>query len=366
MSARVAVLGAGLMGRLLALALARAGHAVDVFERGTADAADSAAHVAAAMLAPLAESVDAEPLVVDMGQASLVRWPELLVDLPQPVFFQQNGTLVVWHAQDRDQAVRFGRSLARLDATLPASERVQSLAGAELAALEPALGQRFPRGYYLPGEGQLDNRALLAALGAALQAAPVRLHWQHEVTPDRLEADWIIDCRGLGAKPHWPSLRGVRGEVVRVWAPDVPLSRPVRLLHPRYPLYIAPKPEGVHVIGATQIESEDTSPASVRSALELLSALYSVHPAFGEARILEMMSHCRPALPDNRPEIRWDGRRLIQINGLYRHGFLIAPAMLDAAMALIRQLMTTPTAEAFSDWRSAQRWSSIYHLKEAA
>ena len=141
------------------------------------------------------------------------------------------------------------------------------------------------------------------------------------------------------------------------------LSRPVRLLHPRYPLYIAPKPDGVYVIGATQIESEDLSPASVRSALELLSALYSVHPAFGEARILEMSSQCRPALPDNRPEIRWDGGRLIQINGLYRHGYLIAPALLEAALSLIGQLEQSTTD--LGAWRETQPWAPIYHLQEA-
>ena len=364
MSARFAILGAGLMGRLLGLSLAREGHAVDVYERGGPDASSSAAHVAAAMLAPLAESVEAEPLIVDLGQASLARWPELLDSLPAPVFFQQSGTVIVWHSQDRDQAAQFGRRLHRHDEQWPPEHRARELTGAEIAALEPGLGQRFPRGLYLPREGQLDNRALLSALGVALAEAGVTMYWQTETSPERVQADWIIDCRGLGAKPDWRALRGVRGEVVRVHAPEVNLTRPVRLLHPRYPLYIAPKPDGVYVIGATQIESEDLSPASVRSALELLSALYSVHPAFGEARILEMVSQCRPALPDNRPEIRWDGRRLIQINGLYRHGYLIAPAMLDAAMGLIHRL--NHSSEALDGWAASQPWTSLYHLKEAA
>ena len=69
--------------------------------------------------------------------------------------------------------------------------------------------------------------------------------------------------------------------MIRLHAPEVSLRRPVRLMHPRYPLYIAPKPDHVFVIGATEIESEDTSPASVRSTLELLSAAYSLHSGFG-------------------------------------------------------------------------------------
>ena len=364
MSARFAVLGAGLMGRLLAFTLAREGHAVEVYERGGADGGTSAAHVAAAMLAPLAESVEAEKLIVDLGLASLERWPELLASLPAPVFFQRSGTVIVWHSQDRDQAAQFGRRLHRLDDGLPPENRARELTGAEIAELEPGLGQRFPRGIYLPREGQLDNRALLTALGLALTESGVTPHWHGESSPEHVQADWIVDCRGLGAKPDWQALRGVRGEVVRVHAPEVNLTRPVRLLHPRYPLYIAPKPDGVYVIGATQIESEDLSPTSVRSALELLSALYSVHPAFGEARILEMATQCRPALPDNKPEIRWAGGKLIQINGLYRHGYLIAPAVLEAAMALIQRL--THSTEGLDDWRNRQLWAPLYHLKETA
>jgi glycine oxidase len=151
--------------------------------------------------------------------------------------------------------------------------------------------------------------------------------------------------------------------VIRVHTPDVVLNRPVRLLHPRYPIYIAPKPDGNFVIGATQIETEDSSPISVRSALELLSALYSVHPVFGEARIIEMASQCRPALPDNLPEIRWDGDKLIQVNGLFRHGFLIAPAVADAVMTLIAHALSGGR-EQWDAWRERQVWASMYRLTE--
>jgi glycine oxidase len=88
----------------------------------------------------------------------------------------------------------------------------------------------------------------------------------------------------------------------------------------------------VFVIGATEIESEDLSPASVRSTLELLSAAYTVDPGFGEARVLEIGVQARPTLPDHLPTLQPSGPRQLQINGLYRHGFLIAPALLDAAL----------------------------------
>ena len=168
----------------------------------------------------------------------------------------------------------------------------------------------------------------------------------------------MIDCRGLGAKAAWQSqhelsdlsslstnlaqsnsLRGVRGEVIRLHAPKVNLRRPTRLIHPRYPIYIAPKEHDIYVVGATEIESEDLSEMSVRSAMELLSAVYTVHSGFAEARILEMATQCRPTLKDNLPEIRVkktiNTSGLMMINGLYRHGFMISPAILDCALELL-------------------------------
>jgi glycine oxidase len=147
----------------------------------------------------------------------------------------------------------------------------------------------------------------------------------------------VLDCRGLGAKPQWPGLRGVRGEIITLHAPNVTLSRPTRLIHPRYPIYIAPKQDGYFLVGATEIESEDTSPMSVRSALELLSAAYTVDSGFGEARIVELVAQCRPTLPDNRPAVRRLGSRCLQVNGLYRHGYLIAPAMHDVVLQLMQR-----------------------------
>ncbi|MET0544172.1 MAG: FAD-dependent oxidoreductase [Variovorax sp.] len=337
--AAATVLGAGLMGRLVALALAQRGCEVALFDAHGAEADGAAARVAAAMLAPLAESTVAPASVVRMGQHGLTRWPQLLATLSAPVFFQREGTVVLWHRQDAAEAARFAGVLARTVQEVPELPAMQRLDGAGIAALEPALGQRFAQGLWLPGEGQLDNRQLLAALLATLQSMPnVQLNWHSPHAPEDFApdaAERVIDCRGLGARPQWQALRGVRGEVIRVHAPEVNLVRPTRLVHPRYPLYIAPKPDGVFVIGATEIESDDMSPASVRSTLELLSAAYTVHSGFAEARILEIGTQCRPTLPDNLPAIRPLGPRTLQINGLYRHGFLIAPALLDQAMQML-------------------------------
>ncbi|MGE3627995.1 MAG: FAD-dependent oxidoreductase, partial [Hyphomicrobiales bacterium] len=106
------------------------------------------------------------------------------------------------------------------------------------------------------------------------------------------------------------------------------LRRPVRLLHPRFPIYVVPWDGGRYMIGATQIESEDPGPVTLRSALELLSTAYALHPAFGEAQILEFGAGLRPSFPDNLPRIVVRNDH-IYVNGLYRHGFLLAPALAE-------------------------------------
>ncbi len=374
-----AVLGAGLMGRLLAHRLAELGHEVEVFEAQGPDAQGAAARVAAAMLAPLAESAITELSVVRMGQHSLARWPQLIAGLVEPVFFQQNGTLIVWHRQDAAEARRFEQCLKQTQLKLPNLPVPAHLAEASLADLEPALKGRFAQALYLPGEGQIDNRQLLSSLLKSLVQQGVKMHWfsprspedfntsnRHppkkiiSSTPDNTDSTnsadstnstatagfaWVFDCRGLGARGQWPALRGVRGEVIRLYAPEVTLQRPTRLIHPRYPLYIAPKENHVFVVGATEIESDDLSPASVRSTLELLSAAYTVHSGFAEARILEIATQARPTLTDNLPAIRCLSERCLQINGLYRHGFLIAPAMLDVVLEWVQHQTKTLASE---------------------
>ena len=105
-------------------------------------------------------------------------------------------------------------------------------------------------------------------------------------------------------------------------------------MHPRYKLYISPRAGNRYVIGATEIESESMKPVTVRSSLELMSALYSVHSGFAEATVLHAYAHCRPAMPDNLPEIKCaDG--LLVVNGLYRHGYLLSPHVLESALAML-------------------------------
>jgi glycine oxidase len=336
-----AIAGAGLMGRLIAWRLVRLGWHVSLFDRVVRDDVQSASHVAAAMLSPLAERVEADDVVWHQAQHAAELWPqwlrELQADTHQAVYHRVDGTLVLAHPSDAGLLSHFEKTLRH---KLPAAqhERLQPLTGAALAQCEPALAGRFEHGLLLHGEGQLANDELLAALAQALVTARVEWHEGAEVLSLRagvlitsegtLAADVVIDARGVGAVADTPGLRGVRGEVITVECPGLTLTRPVRLMHPRYPVYIAPRPGHRFVVGATQLESQDSGPATLRSVLELGSALHSLHPAFGEARVLRVAASLRPAFDDNRPALRLN-RGVWQLNGLYRHGYLCGPALVD-------------------------------------
>ena len=143
---------------------------------------------------------------------------------------------------------------------------------------------------------------------------------------DARRHDRTVDCTGAAQIGRLPTLRGVRGEMLLLETAEVRLSRPVRLLHPRHPIYIVPRESNRFMVGATMIESGDAGPVTARSLMELLNAAYALHPAFGEARLTESGAGIRPAYPDNLPRVS-EENGILHVNGLYRHGFLLAPAM---------------------------------------
>ncbi|MDX1352179.1 MAG: FAD-dependent oxidoreductase [Thiomicrorhabdus sp.] len=343
---KVAVLGAGLMGRMLTISLFDE-FDVSLFDQDSGDASQAASYLAAAMLAPLAESVDSDIEIMQMGERALELWPSFIERLCSPVFFQRAGSLIV--SFDQDLAV-----LQQFQSRLKGSS-FEVLNSTQIQTLEPELTARFHKGLFLPDEAQLDNRQLLNSMAQTIYQHDVAWHKNAQVTVVDDEVlvnqkpltgfDFIIDCRGIGLKEDFSveknQLRGVRGEVIRVHAPEVSLQRPVRLMHPRYPIYIAPKQNHHFVIGATQLESEDQRKPTVRSALELLSACFSVHTGFAEAEIISMDAGLRPAFMDNHPKIYQSNKRIV-VNGLFRHGFLLAPVMVEACLNTIKAMQSKP------------------------
>jgi len=307
---RVRVIGAGVAGLTCALELAERGAAVEVLERG-AGPGRGCSWFAGGMLAPWCELESCGPLIARLGEEGLPWWRAHFPDTAV------NGTLVVAHARDLPELQQFARR----------SERYERLAAAGIAALEPDLAGRFSHALWFREEAHLDPRAAVAALAARLAERGVPLTYGVEggaaqPPPGRT----VIDCTGLAARSTLQDLRGVKGEMVLLRCADVRLGRPVRVLHPRMPVYVVPRGAGLYMVGASMLESDAERRVSARTLLELLSAAYALHPGFGEAEVVEIGSGVRAAFPDNLPRLTRTAQGL-SVNGLYRHGFLIAPAL---------------------------------------
>jgi glycine oxidase len=310
------VVGAGVAGLTTALTLAERGATVSLVER-SGELGGNASWLAGGMLAPFCEGESAPPSVVELGRRAIDWWAARVAGVVRA------GTLVLAPPRDAAEIERFA---ARTQGHEQADE-------ARIAALEPDLAGRFRKGLFFVGEGHLDPRVAMRALANALRRLDVDMRFGTDGEALGPEAGVVIDCRGFAARLHLRELRGVRGELIRVRTREVSLKRAVRLLHPRFPLYVVPRAGGEYMIGATMIESAEKGGVSVRSAIELMSAAYALHPAFGEAEILEMSADVRPAYPDNEPRVEERSGRIF-VNGFYRHGFLLAPAFAERAADL--------------------------------
>lgn len=306
----VTVVGAGVAGLTCAVELAERGVAVQVLERSDAPGPSCCSWFAGAMLAPGCELETSEPLIADLGAEGIAWWRDRLADTAL-----LNGSLVLAQPREPGQLLQFSRR----------TRGFEWLDSAAITALEPDLAGRFNKALLFRGEGHLDPRVALARLARRVEALGGLI--QYGVAwPCKPLTRWTIDCTGLAARHVLTDLRGVKGEMLIVRLPELSLSRSVRVLHPRNPVYVVPRSDGLFMIGATVIESDQRDRISARSMLELLAAAYALHPAFGEAEIVEIGAGIRPAFPDNLPRIRRIANTLY-VNGLYRHGFLIAPAL---------------------------------------
>ncbi|TIU01306.1 MAG: glycine oxidase ThiO [Mesorhizobium sp.] len=312
---RVLVKGAGVAGLTAAFEFANRGASVTVAELRP-QLGGNASWAAGGMLAPWCERESAEQPVLDLGRDAADWWDAVLSGQ-----VTRAGTLVVAAPRDAGELDRFASRTS-------GHRRVDEN---EIALLEPDLAGRFRRGLLFPNEAHLDPRQAMAALHDNLATMGVKFHFGCDARPVSGFARQI-DCMGMAAADD--RLRGVRGEMLILRTPDVSLSRPVRLLHPRFPLYAVPRTDHRFMIGATMIESQSAGPVTARSMMELLGAAHALHPAFGEAEIVETGVGVRPAFPDNLPRVETDGE-IIAINGLYRHGFLLAPAMARQAAGLV-------------------------------
>ena len=327
MRQRVSIVGAGVAGLTVAVELSARGADVTIYEKSDTVGAHACSRYAGGMLAPWCERESAEEEVVTLGKGAADWWEK------HTNLVVRNGSLVVAKGRDRSELKRVSSR----------TSNYSEINEHQVAELEPDLSGRFQLGLHFADEAHLDPRKAIAQLETKLRDAGACFRLGEPVEPKTLEGAGI-DTRGFAAQPELNDLRGVKGEMLLVHCPDVSLARPIRMLHPRIPLYIVPRGEGLFMIGATMIESSERGRITARSMLELLGSAYAPHPAFGEAEIVEMGVDVRPSYPDNLPRVTKENA-IVSINGLYRHGFLLSPAMAKQASDMILEMTSNEEAD---------------------
>jgi glycine oxidase len=359
MPARVLVVGGGVIGLSCAWQLAHAGHDVTVL--APAPGRDGASWVAAGMLAPVTEVQFGEAALTALLLEGSRQWPTFAAGLEaaagQAIGFDQSGTLTVaLDASDR----------AALDDLLSYQHRLgctaQRRSASECRALVPALTPTLRGGIEVPGDHQVDNRALLAALLTAGQRAGVRfVAGQAAVLSsgpngpsgpsvtttegDRLGSDVVLLAAGVGTPSidglegaGLPEIRPVKGHILRLGqtAAAPLLNRTVRALVHGRSVYLVPRADGSVVVGATVEERGADSTVQAGAVHQLLSDARAVVPGLDELELREAQAGLRPATADNAPCIGWTDLPGVAVaSGHYRNGILLAPLTAAAVVALL-------------------------------
>jgi glycine oxidase len=348
------VIGGGAIGLATAWRAASAGLRVTLLDP---DPGHGASWAAAGMLAPVTEVHYGELPLLALNLASNGLWPSFAAELTEltghDIGYRRTGTLMV--ARDTDDLAVLDRLLAYQRAH---DLEVERLSSRECRQREPRLSPRIRGGMLVPGDHQVDNRALVEALVVACDKAGVerRAERADEVI---VEADRVTGVRAAGgtiacgrvlvAGGCWSaSLGGLPPGMIPV--------RPVKgqLLHLRGPanpplatgnirgvdVYLVPRADGRFVVGATVEERGHDTTVTAGAVADLLRDAIELLPDIAELELAEATAGLRPGSPDNAPMIgpaAIDG--LVVAAGHYRNGILLTPV----TSAGIAELLTTGT-----------------------
>ncbi len=316
---QVAIIGAGVAGLTCACELVDRHVDICIHEQTNKLGEGSCSWFAGGMLAPYCERDTAEQEVMLRGLIATKWWKKHVTEVTQ------NGSLVLALPRDRNELER----LSRL------GKQCRWVNQPEISTIEPDLSEFSGPGLLFPDEAHLNPRKALQDLVNYLAKRKVSIQFDHAVRAEELDAKFILDCRGYNSHDVLSGLRGVKGEMMILRTKDISLTRPVRLLHPRQPIYIVPRNDHQYMLGATLIENHERTRFSVWSMLDLLNSALLLSSSFGEAEIIESGVDIRPAFDDNVPRL-YRKDNVIFVNGLYRHGFLLSPSLaIQAADAVL-------------------------------
>ncbi|SCL66210.1 glycine oxidase [Micromonospora eburnea] len=329
-------MGAGPVGLAIAWRCAQRGLRVVVHDPAPGS---GASHVAAGMLAPVAEAYFGERELTGLLAESAARWPAFAAELSEAagtdVGYRTDGTLVVGlTADDLAEARRLWAYQQGLG--LP----ITPLRPSALREHEPALATRVRGGAVAPGDHQVDPRRLLPALRTAAERAGVTLRPAPVARLSDVAARVTVVAAGCGAAALTGlPVRPVKGQVLRLRAPDrgTPGFRHViRGYADGESVYLVPRDSGEVVVGATVEERADTE-VTAGAVLRLLRAAVDLVPELAEYDLVEASAGLRPGTPDNAPVIGpLPGRPgVLAATGHHRHGIVLTPVTADLVTELI-------------------------------
>ncbi|HEX3819824.1 MAG TPA: glycine oxidase ThiO [Candidatus Sulfotelmatobacter sp.] len=318
----VIIVGGGIIGLSLSIALRKRGAKVLIVERG--EPGREASSAAGGML--VACLLETPVILQPLATASAKMYPEFVheieVESGMKVDLRDQGTILL--------------------STEAHSGRTEPLTHAHLSELEPALVERangYEAGYL--EERSVDPRALTAAAIKAAKHRGVGFSSGDPVTAINLSDDHVcgvttskttlfsekvVNCAGAWSSqlgPHPTPTRPVKGQMLCLAMPSRDFLKHV-VRGPK--VYLIPRSDGRLLVGATVEEAgfdKRTDPTTIkglhRAALELV-------PKLREARILEDWAGLRPGTPDNLPILGATSTPGYFIaTGHFRDGILLAP-----------------------------------------
>jgi glycine oxidase len=364
-SRTIAIVGGGVIGLAIGWRLAAAGCRVAIFERGAAGR--GASWAAAGMLAAGSEVEPGESTLFGLLKHSQALWPAFAAELAEAsgidVEPRTEGTISIAASQDELSRLR---QIFALQQRLGVNSRW--LSRAELLEREPYLNPRLAGAILVPGDHQVENRAVVEALKLAFARAGGDLRENCGDVGVRTAADRVVGVTAGGIDHTADTVIVAAGP----WTPDVvglpaaasPPVRPVKgqmlalAMDPAAPLlthvlwtqkaYLVPRRDGRLLIGATTEERGFDTTLTAGGMLSLLESAWRALPGIEELPIIESWVGFRPGSRDDAPILGATGiAGLILATGHHRNGILLTPATADAIAKLVLTGETDPTIAQF-------------------
>ncbi|HEY6330394.1 MAG TPA: glycine oxidase ThiO [Blastocatellia bacterium] len=333
------VIGGGIIGCSIAVALAHAGMKVTVLERGRAG--EEASWAAAGMLSPQTDATGKSPFF-DLCMASRSMYPDFAAKMQAlsgiDPCYQDDGILCLALTEDEAKKMAGWSAWQKRQGLT-----VEYISGGGVFELAPAVTRSARAGTFIPGDHQVDNRRLTEAVIAAARQAGVEIIEGTKVEGLDVHKGTAtgVRCKGqvfsggavIMAAGCWSGdllqnagmnipVVPARGQMLALRGPERPFG-PV--IHGTK-CYLVPRRDNRVLVGST-IEYVGFHKAITAGSMAwLLSSAIALVPSLERFEVVETWSGLRPDTPDHLPVLgQCEVENLYLATGHFRNGILLAP-----------------------------------------